>query len=53
MKSQSERREEQRREKLARLREQIEGGSLVVRQMTDDERKHYPPRERKHSPKWR
>jgi hypothetical protein len=53
MKSQSERREEQRRERLAQMREQIESGSLVVRQMTDDERRRYPPRARKQKPNWR
>jgi len=38
-----ERAEEKRAEKLARVREQVEGGSLVIRQMTDEERRRYPP----------
>jgi hypothetical protein len=26
------------------VREQVENGSLVIRQMSDDERRRYPPR---------
>ena len=33
-----------REEKLDFLREQVANGSLVVRQMTEDERLRYPPR---------
>jgi hypothetical protein len=36
--------EEQRQEKLAIIREQIKNGTLVIRQMTDEERELYPPR---------
>jgi len=39
-----ERQEEQRREKLRRMEEQIRKGSLVVRQMTPEERERNPPR---------
>jgi hypothetical protein len=38
-----ERAEEKRAEKLERVREQVESGSLVIRQMTDEERQRYPP----------
>ena len=34
----------ERAEKLALVREQVESGSLVIRQMTDKERRRYPPR---------
>jgi hypothetical protein len=30
--------------KLESVREQVESGSLVIRQMTDEERRRYPPR---------
>jgi hypothetical protein len=30
--------------KLELVREQVENGSLVIRQMTDEERRRYPPR---------
>jgi hypothetical protein len=36
--------EERRAEKLDVVREQVQSGSLVIRQMTDDERRRYPPR---------
>lgn len=45
MKSARERAEEKRAEKLALVREQVESGSLVIRQMTADERRRYPPRD--------
>jgi len=35
---------ERREAKLDSLREQVENGSLVIRQMTAQERKRYPPR---------
>jgi hypothetical protein len=38
-----ERAEEKRAEKLAVVREQVENGSLVIRQMTAEERRRYPP----------
>ncbi len=44
MKTARERAEEKRAEKLEQVREQVETGSLVIRQMTDEERRQYPPR---------
>jgi hypothetical protein len=44
MKSTRERTEEKLAEKREAIREQVENGSLVIRQMTDEERKRYPPR---------
>jgi hypothetical protein len=44
MKTARERAEEKRQEKLDLVREQVENGALVIRQMTDDERRRYPPR---------
>lgn len=44
MKSARERAEEKRAEKLERVQEQVENGSLRIRQMTDAERRRYPPR---------
>ncbi|HET9720544.1 MAG TPA: hypothetical protein VFP55_10730 [Solirubrobacteraceae bacterium] len=43
MKSARERAEEKRAEKLEQVREQVRSGSLVIRQMTDEERRRYPP----------
>ena len=43
-KSQRERAEEKRQEKLAAMEEQVKDGSLVIRQMTPEERKKHPPR---------
>lgn len=40
-----ERAEAQRREKLDLVREQVENGSLVIRPMTAEERRRYPPRQ--------
>jgi hypothetical protein len=34
--------EERRQAKLQLVREQVQNGSLVIRQMTDDERRRYP-----------
>ncbi len=42
MKSTRERAEEKRLEKLEQVREQVQSGSLVIRQMTDEERQRYP-----------
>jgi hypothetical protein len=39
-----ERAEEKRQAKLELVRQQVESGSLVIRKMTDDERRRYPPR---------
>ena len=47
MKSQKERSEERRQEKLAEIQEQVEKGELSIRQMTPAERKANPPKERK------
>jgi hypothetical protein len=44
VKTARERAEEKRAEKLALVREQVQSGSLVIRQMTDEERQRYPPR---------
>jgi hypothetical protein len=44
MKTGRERAEEKREAKLELVREQVESGSLVIRKMTDDERRRYPPR---------
>ena len=35
--------EEKRAEKLEMVRAQVRSGSLVIRQMTDEERRRYPP----------
>jgi hypothetical protein len=43
VKTARERAEEKRAEKLERVREQVESGSLVIRRMTDEERRRYPP----------
>jgi hypothetical protein len=43
-KTSRERAEEKHEEKLEVVREQVENGSLVIRQMTDEERRLYPPR---------
>jgi hypothetical protein len=44
VKSTRERAEEKRQAKLEYVREQVESGSLVIRQMTDEERKKNPAR---------
>ena len=44
MKTARERAEEKRAEKLEHVREQVKNGSLVIRQMSDEERRRYPPR---------
>ncbi|HEX3691937.1 MAG TPA: hypothetical protein VHU13_01220 [Solirubrobacteraceae bacterium] len=36
---------EKREEKLRDIREQVAEGKLVIRQMTPDERRRFPPRE--------
>jgi hypothetical protein len=38
-----ERAEERREEKLDQIREQVANGSLVIRTMSDEERRLYPP----------
>jgi hypothetical protein len=44
VKTNQERAEERRQAKLELLREQVDNGSLVIRQMTAEERLLYPPR---------
>jgi hypothetical protein len=44
MKTTRERAEERRQEKLELVREQVKNGSLVIRQMTAEERRRYPQR---------
>lgn len=44
VKSARERAEEKREAKLELVRDQVQSGSLVIRQMTDEERRRYPPR---------
>ncbi|HXB64264.1 MAG TPA: hypothetical protein VNV42_05235 [Solirubrobacteraceae bacterium] len=39
------RQQEKREEKLRDIREQVAEGKLVIRQMTADERRRFPPRE--------
>jgi hypothetical protein len=43
-KSSRERAEEKRQAKLENVRDEVEKGSLIIRQMTDEERRLYPPR---------
>lgn len=44
MKTTRERAEEKRQAKLDLVREQVDSGSLVIRKMTEDERRRYPPK---------
>ena len=44
MKTTRERAEEKRQAKLDLVREQVQSGVLVIRQMTDEERRRYPTR---------
>ncbi len=44
MKTGREKAEEKRQAKLAQVQEQVEDGSLVIRKMTEEERRKYPPR---------
>jgi hypothetical protein len=44
LKTQRQRDEQRRREKLADVQEQIDQGTLKVRKMTPQERAQYPPR---------
>lgn len=39
------RQQKQHEEKLKDMREQVEAGTLVIRQMTPEERKRFPPRD--------
>jgi hypothetical protein len=45
-KTQREREAEQRKAKLERIQEQVEAGSLVIRQMTDAERERFTKKRR-------
>jgi hypothetical protein len=47
MKTQQQRAQALREEKLALIREQVEKGSLIIRQMTPEERASYRPRRRR------
>jgi hypothetical protein len=38
------RRQEQHEQKLREIRDQVANGKLVIRQMTSDERKRFPPK---------
>jgi hypothetical protein len=44
MKTQRERNDEKRREKLAAIQEQVEQGTLTIRKMTPEERAANPPK---------
>jgi hypothetical protein len=44
VKTTRERAEEKRQAKLDLVREQVDSGSLVIRKMTEDERRRYPPK---------
>lgn len=44
MKTTRERAEERRVAKLELVKEQVENGSLVIREMTEEERRRYPER---------
>ena len=46
MKTQRERAEERRADRLAAVQEEIEAGTLVIRRMTAEERAQYPPQPR-------
>ena len=53
MKTQKEKAEEKRREKLADIQDQVDQGTLKIRKMTPAERKEHPPRERQERPRRR
>jgi hypothetical protein len=44
VKTSRERAEEKRLAKLDLVRQQVESGDLVIRQMTEEERRRYPPK---------
>jgi hypothetical protein len=46
VKTQKDRAEERRREKLAQIRDDVAKGKLTIRQMTPEERAAHPPRPR-------
>jgi hypothetical protein len=45
MSTQRERAEEQRKQKIEALEQQVKDGSLTIRKMTDEERERFPRRE--------
>jgi hypothetical protein len=45
-KTPAERKEEARQQKLEEIQEQVESGSLVIRPMTKQERRRFPPKPR-------
>ncbi len=47
IKSRQEREQERRDERQEQIRQQVDDGSLVIRKMTDAERKRYQPKPRK------
>ena len=53
MKTPAERREEARRTKLEYVREQLATGGLVIRSMTKEERRRFPPKPRPEKRRWR
>lgn len=53
MSSQRERAEEKRKLKLEDVAQQVADGSLTIRQMTPEERKKYPKRDRPPKPRRR
>jgi hypothetical protein len=44
VKTTREKAEEKRQAKLESVREQVENGGLVIRKMTEEERRRFPPR---------
>ncbi len=53
MKTPAERKEDARRQKLEEIQEDVDSGRLVIRPMTKDERRRFPPRPRSPSRKRR
>jgi hypothetical protein len=51
VKTPAERKEEARRQKLEEIQEQVDSGKLVIRRMTKQERRRFPPRARPSRPK--
>jgi hypothetical protein len=49
MKTPAERQQEARRKKLADMQQQLDSGGLVIRPMTKEERKRFPPKPRPES----
>jgi hypothetical protein len=53
VKTQRERAEEKRQAKLELIHEQVQHGTLVIRPMTPEERRRYPPRSAPPKRPWR